>query len=139
MAVQEIPTALTTKDLKAEAKAYNSGLQIKGEPRQLLKTHNKLHPSVVISVKTEEDEQKLIKSVILIDVALLKVAKYADNTTKIKCKRFLRFGHYSILSHRTLVYFICHGAHTTTDLKCYTCSQTKKFSHAFKCANCKSM
>lgn len=139
LVVHGVPTSIPISQFKDEAEDYNSGLQIQGAPRWLLKQPQKAHSSVVFTVKSEDEKQLLKKRGILIGGLLLRVVNYQSTTHKTQCRNCLKFGHHSSSCRNPSICAICRSTHSTAEHSCATCHSSQGCNHfQTKCANCNS-
>ena len=127
--------------LHQEITKYNNDIQLAAHPRWLTKKEareGKLHSSVLLSFKTKQDADQVIKTGLLIGAVQTRCAAYRDTQPTSQCNACQGYGHHSTVCRKKIRCQLCAGEHNTRLHTCTTCQTTgKPCSHTvFKCANC---
>jgi hypothetical protein len=127
--------------LHEEITKYNKDIKLAAPPRWLTKKEareGKLHSSVLLSFKTKQEADQVIKTGLLIGAVQTRCAAYRDTQPTSQCNACQGYGHHSTICRKKVRCQLCAGDHNTRLHTCTTCQTTgKPCSHTvFKCANC---
>ena len=137
--VHSVPSYLPITSFAAEVTTFNDNITVQGVPRWLTGIPKTAHGSVVLTLGSEDEKDRVLKSGILIGGMLLKTVNYVPNTSKILCKTCLKYGHHFLTCKRQPVCAFCKGGHLSSSHKCSTCKASVNCEHhPSLCYNCNS-
>ena len=127
--------------LKEEIEIFNPGLKLVCLPAWITKEETrleKMHSSVVLAFKTEEEARKALRHKLIVAGTSVKTMVYQDNKPTDQCKKCQQYGHYPNKCHNQTKCQICAGPHDTRQHKCHSCkSMGEACPHTqIKCTNC---
>ena len=138
--VHGVPTCIPITNISAEISSFNANISVQGKPRWLSNGPPKTaHGSLAVTVGSEEEKSRILKTGILIGGLLLKAVNYKSNSERTLCDNCLKYGHHRLMCKRRPVCAICLGNHNSKEHSCSSCKASDNCQHhPLKCSNCKS-
>lgn len=122
LVVHGVPTCILITNISSEISSFNANISVQGKPRWLSNGPPKTaHGSLAVTVGSEEEKSRIIKTGILIGGLLLKAVNYKSNSERTLCDNCLKYGHHRLICKRRPVYAICLGNHNSKEHSCSSC------------------
>ena len=134
-------TAQGMKMLKEEVKLFNKAIKLVTESVWLLtekNRQNKMYFSAIISLATQEEVQKALRTQIVIAGTTVHAVKYTDNKSHNQCLKCQGFEHTHQKCINVTTCQICTEKHNIRDHTCYIYKKEQEICEhtLLKCSNC---
>ena len=97
-----------------------------------------MHSSAIISLATQQEVQKALRTQIVVAGTTVHAVKYTDNKPYDQCLKCQGFEHTHQKCINVTIYQICAEKHNTRDHTCYICKKEQEMCEhtVLKCSNC---
>ena len=97
-----------------------------------------MHSLAIISLATQEEVQKALRTRIVVAETTVHAVEYTDNKPHDQCLKCQGFGHTHQKCINTTTCQICAGKHNTRDHTCYICKKEQEMCEhtVLKYSNC---
>ena len=97
-----------------------------------------MHSSAIISLATQEEVQKALRTRIVVAETTVHAVEYTDNKPQDQCLKCQGFEHTHQKCINTTICQICAEKHNTRDHTCYICKKGQEMCEhtVLKCSNC---
>ena len=119
-------TAQGLKMLKEEVELFNKEIKLVTEPVWLStekNRQNKMHSLTIISLATQEEVQKALRTRIIVAGTTVHAVKYTDNKSHDQCLKCQEFKHTHQKCINATTCQICAEKHNIRDHTCYICKK----------------
>ena len=140
LVIHGVPTCIPITNISKEISSFNANISVQDKPRWLSNGPPKTaHGSLAVTVGSEEEKLRILKTGLLIGGLLLKAVNYKSNTERTLFDNCLKYGHHRLMCKRRPVCAICLGNHNSKEQSCSSCKSSDNCQHhPLKCSNCKS-
>ncbi|KAI0995314.1 hypothetical protein K3495_g12868 [Podosphaera aphanis] len=120
--VHGIPSFIPITAIPQEISSFNHNISVPRVVRWLTGPPKGNHGSIVVTVGSEEEKDRILKTGILIGGLLLRAVNFKSSTERTLCTNCLKYGHSKLTCKRNPICAICSKNHLTS---LHSCSQCK--------------